>query len=103
LRYLNPWIRSNRLHNPSGKIYEIRIPNDTFFNYEKLKEESKYIFDIDESKTFNLYRAGDNENVESIAKKYGLDPETLETLNHLHRKNNLPKGTLIIIPHPNKN
>lgn len=28
LKYLNPWLRDNRLSNPSGKEYTIKIPNE---------------------------------------------------------------------------
>ncbi len=102
LRYLNPSIRSNRLHNPSGKVYEIRIPNDAFFNYEQLKAESKYIFDVENQNTFHLYKTGDNESIEAIAAKFKISPEILEALNNQPRKKILPKGWLIVIPNSNK-
>ena len=37
LKYFNPWLREDHLPNRAGKVYQIKIPEDGYLNYSKLK------------------------------------------------------------------
>jgi membrane-bound lytic murein transglycosylase D len=119
LREYNPWVRTDKLMNTSGKIYYFHIPKYKDSKGESLDEEpvfevplqeGSFLPDSGESKVrellngdilelFAMHTVKSGENYTTIAKKYKVRAGELIVWNGMRTDNDLKPGQVLKIYH----
>lgn len=115
IRLFNPWLLKNELHNPEGKVYEIRIPKNQKADYTpylkdllvKAGDLARYTEDpvatlkkIDADTSHHLkktYVVKGHESLKHLAEILKVSEEDLRRWNHLDEKEEAVPGQTLII------
>ncbi|MDQ3073240.1 MAG: LysM peptidoglycan-binding domain-containing protein [Bacteroidota bacterium] len=112
VKTLNPWMRGNKLSNPEGKVFMVRIPKnknlpqfaetpaeDVPVNFFSESEKNLPAKAVIKKKNSPLYTVRSGDNLYTIGKRNGVTAAQLKTWNNL-KSDKLRPGQMLKIQTP---
>ncbi|MDZ4668162.1 MAG: transglycosylase SLT domain-containing protein [bacterium] len=111
LKLLNPWLRKPFVNVPIGKIYYISLPKERIMKSSLASKVFKDTLSLDDTRMGNLLKEDlitsinhtvlRGETAKSIADKYGVTEDDINTWNELTPSMSLKPGSIIVIKRTN--
>jgi LysM repeat protein len=111
LKLLNPWMRKPFINVPNGKTYYISLPKDRIMKSQLASKVVNDTLSMDDTKMGNLLKEDlitsinhtvlRGETAKSIAEKYKVSEDDINTWNELTPNISLKPGSIIVIKKTN--